>query len=261
MLANKLNIKNRVKLTFTRIIKFAFTFSNPMFFNTFIHYGVAASIEHRGVIRKLPIDFVVDVGANRGQFSLLIRNFFPNAQIFCFEPLSGPYQVLTKIFEGSKNVHCYKLALGEKIFTTAINVSAKDDSSSLLPISKLQTSVFSGTEKRGEEFVQVKRLDEVLDRGNISKNSLIKIDVQGYEYEVLLGCSTLISDFRYVYCECSNMELYAGQKMGWEIQELLLSYGFTKIGEYNIYYGQDGRQIQSDILFERLNINFPNVAN
>ena len=48
--------------------------------------GVAAGIEHTAVLRNLTCETVVDVGANRGQFALAARHYFPNAEIFSFEP-------------------------------------------------------------------------------------------------------------------------------------------------------------------------------
>ena len=35
------------------------------------------------------------------------------------------------------------------------------------------------------------------------RKTLLKIDVQGFELEVLQGCETIVTNFDYIYCECS----------------------------------------------------------
>ncbi|WP_413680946.1 hypothetical protein [Prochlorococcus sp. MIT 9322] len=45
------------------------------------------SLEHYSVLKSLKekkINFIVDVGANKGQFSLMANYFFPEAKIFAF---------------------------------------------------------------------------------------------------------------------------------------------------------------------------------
>ena len=55
----------------------------------FVRHGVAPAIEHEAVLGGLDFDFVADVGANRGQFSLVCRRVRPKARIVAFEPLAG----------------------------------------------------------------------------------------------------------------------------------------------------------------------------
>ena len=60
--------------------------------------GLAAGTEHLSVLRKIKCDFVVDIGANRGQFALVVRKIFPNACIHSFEPLDEPASIFETIF-------------------------------------------------------------------------------------------------------------------------------------------------------------------
>lgn len=47
-------------------------------------------------LKKLPIQTIIDVGANTGQFAKYISNLFPKSDIYCFEPLPGPFKVLNQ---------------------------------------------------------------------------------------------------------------------------------------------------------------------
>lgn len=214
--------------------------------------GVAAGIEHKGVLENIERCFhVVDIGANRGQFALITRLCYPEAKINSFEPLQEPAKIFKKIFFSDKLTKLHPFAVGPSTGEALIHVSSSDDSSSLLPISKEQTSIFPNTGEKEIRVVQVKQLSECLSENEIASPALLKIDVQGYELSALRGCSTLFHRFKYVYVESSFVELYVGQSLASEVIEYLSNYKYQLIGVYNMYYDQHGRSIQADFLFER----------
>ena len=51
-------------------------------------------------LRNLPINSIIDVGANKGQFAKYISAFFPKAHLYSFEPLPEPYEELNRWAEG-----------------------------------------------------------------------------------------------------------------------------------------------------------------
>lgn len=146
-------------------------------------------------------------------------------------------------------VRLHKFAIGPIERKTIIHVSNADDSSSLLPISDLQNSLYKGTFEKATTSVQVKPLDAVLNPSDIIQPAFIKIDVQGYEKEVLLGSISLLPLFQFVYVECSFVELYEGQSLAHQIIDLLNKEGFILSGVYNMSYDKKGRAIQGDFLF------------
>ena len=117
----------------------------------------------------------------------------------------------------------------------------------------MQSQLFPGTEEKEERKVTVRRLDTILCRDDIEQPALLKIDVQGFEKDVLEGCKTLLPCFSYVYVECSFVELYSGQALAHEIISFLSGFGFTLSGIYNPYYDRKGIAIQGDFLFENKN--------
>ena len=74
-------------------------------FRAGLRYGVGATIEHAGALAGRDFASVVDIGANRGQFTLFAAGLFPQARIFAFEPLPGPYAVLARIAAGCERTH------------------------------------------------------------------------------------------------------------------------------------------------------------
>jgi FkbM family methyltransferase len=215
--------------------------------------GCAAATEHQNVLRYLPIYFLIDIGANRGQFALIARKNFPTIPIYSFEPLSEPAQIFKHVFANDPNTHLIECAIGRQKSTNTIHITRDDDSSSLLPITATQSGLFPGSQEKTTRQVQVLPLEEALGGVEIPQNSLMKIDVQGYELEVLQGCEDLLEKFTYLYIECSYIELYQGQALAHQVIDWLSQRNFILKGVYNTYYDKSGLAIQSDLLFARPN--------
>jgi len=220
---------------------------------TLIYYGVAAGVEHASLLNSLQdqICCVVDIGANRGQFGLVVRERFPEAKIISFEPLKEPAAIFRRVFSNDPRVLLHEVAIAPDDKEMVIHVSSADDSSSLLAIASLQSILFPGTEEKEERKITARRLDTLLKREDIEQPALLKIDVQGFEKEVLEGCESLLPCFSHVYVECSFVELYAGQALAHEVISFLEGFGFVLSGIYNLYYDKKGIAIQGDFLFER----------
>ena len=215
-------------------------------------HRVAASVEHILVLHNLgPARTVVDIGANRGQFALAARYCFPSAHIVSFEPLAGPAALWRKVFAGDGRAELIEAAVGPESGEAQIHLSARDDSSSLLPITERQNALFPGTAEAGTALIRVVRLADVLPAGEIDGPALLKLDVQGFELRALAGCEDVLQRFDRVYVECSFMELYAGQAFADEVIAWLREREFVLRGVYNPAYDREGRAVQADFLFER----------
>ncbi len=136
-----------------------------------------------------------------------------------------------------------------------IHVSERDDSSSLLPIGENQSKLFPHTGERGVQETQVLPLSEAMDVADLSAPVLLKIDVQGFELEVLRGCCSMLGQFSWVYVECSFIELYEGQALAHEVIKYLSQHEFELSGIYNMSYDKKGNAVQADFFFTNSNID------
>ena len=211
--------------------------------------NVAAATEHLKILSGLELNSVVDVGANRGQFALAARLSFPSAKIFSFEPLQAPAAVFNAVFAYDAATAIFNVAIGPENKKATIHISKSDDSSSLLPISQLQNKIFAGTSEESQAIIDVGTLDSFIDRSMIASPAMLKLDVQGYELEALNGCESIISAFDYVYCECSFVELYVGQKLASDCIKWLQDRGFKLVEIVNPTLDSDKSIIQADMLF------------
>jgi FkbM family methyltransferase len=242
----------------TRITKLLKILQTPYYLKALVKHRAAAGVEHSRILNFLNsrnLHTVVDIGANRGQFALITRKVFPAARVYAFEPLNEPATTFRQVFATDPQVILRELAVGPNDEDTFIHVSQADDSSSLLPIGSMQSQLFPGTAEKEKRKTIVKRLDSVLCREDIESPALLKIDVQGFEKDVLEGCRELLPSFSYVYVECSFLELYIGQALAHEIISFLSEFGFLLSGIYNLYYDKTGLAIQGDFLFEKKNLS------
>src|ERR1700730_7725 len=91
------NTKKPVLYMYLKCRKLLKALANPVYWRG-LKYGVAPTIEHDAALAGLRVNTVIDVGANKGQFSLLTKRLFPTARICAFEPLPRPAQIFRRVF-------------------------------------------------------------------------------------------------------------------------------------------------------------------
>ncbi|WP_160737521.1 FkbM family methyltransferase [Altericroceibacterium endophyticum] len=211
--------------------------------------AVVPTLEHQSIFSEKQFNTVVDVGANKGQFSLFASVRWPDARIFAFEPLPDQAAKFQKVH--GNTVKLFNCALGTEKTEVEMHVASRKDSSSLLPLSDQQKKLFS-MDEIASFAVPVERLDNLIKANEVVKPALLKIDVQGYEYEVLCGAQSILSQFDCIFVEVSFTELYTGQKLFPDINALLEDAGFQIEGKIVTGYGLDNQEVQADLLYTRL---------
>ena len=245
-------IEVRLRRLSSRFKKLVSISAHQSLIGSLVRHGVAAGVEHSCTLAQLgDCATVVDVGANRGQFALIVRDRIPTARIESFEPLPEPARRFRTVFAQDSMVTLHPVAIGPRRERATIHISARDDSSSLLPIAAAQSSLFAGTEEAGIATIEVGPLDAFLDAKAIRAPALLKIDVQGFELQALEGCASCIDLFEWVYVECSFVELYEGQAFADEVIAWLRERGLKLRGVYNMAYDARGAAVQADFLFGR----------
>jgi len=211
--------------------------------------GVFPSLEHASVPFGSDFRTIIDVGASRGQFALFAKTRFPHARIISFEPLPDAERTATRVLR-RVGAEVYSVALGATVGETTLHVSARDDSSSLLGIGPEQVRSFPGTQQDEEVSVHVDVLANYLS-DDLARPCLLKIDVQGFELEVLKGareCLTLVDE---VFVEASFIELYVGQALVGEVVEFLAQNDLHLVDVTGVVRRKDGVALQADFLFRR----------
>jgi len=203
-------------------------------------------------LQKFGIKTIIDIGANEGQFIDKISKILPDVNIYSFEPLKDSFIKLEKKISDKKNITAFNFALGDEEKENIINRNEYSPSSSLLELTQLHRNAFPITEKVREEKIFVKILDRAAKDLELKKKVMMKIDVQGYELNVLRGAENTIKDVDIILIETSFYELYKNQPLFKEIYNFLSDRGFNYYGSLEqLYDERDGKILQADSVFIR----------
>ena len=217
---------------------------SPEFYNSYF-YGVSPLFELTPLIKQIShAKTLIDVGSNKGQFSLIARKFFPNIKIHSFEPQIDILNMQKKVL-GTKNINYYNFTLGSEEKESELYITKRKDSSSVLkPILTKNRNYITNEIKK----TSIKRLDDLPNFKNIERPSVMKLDVQGYEFEVLKGAENILDYIDYVITEVSFMEVYENQTSADKLIKFLKSKSFEIKDKCNLSK-IEGKLFQEDILF------------
>jgi FkbM family methyltransferase len=202
-----------------------------------------------------------DVGAHRGETINEYKYYFPNVNLYSFEPFIESFNDLEKVSKLYSKSQVFNIGLSNfNGMGKFYNHIQKDDryfslinsTSKMLPNSMKKFGY-----KDPDEIVQVEckfsTLDYFLDNEKIEFIDLLKIDVQGGEYKVLEGAENTISSgkIKIIFLEILISPIYEDQKN----LSYYLSYfekkNYELFGLYNLSYQNDSSLLQFDAMFVR----------
>ena len=198
------------------------------------------------------IDLVLDVGANSGQFSCSIIKAGYSGRVISFEPLEEAFKMLLQNSSPYKNWGIYpRCAIGEKNKIIEINISHNSVSSSVLDILESHVAAAPNSKYVGTQLVEMHALDDIFPEiCGEAKSCFIKIDTQGYEWEVLDGAMKILPSINGLLIELSLLPLYKGQKLLEDYLARLNEMGFSCWGYQPAFIDPNtGRMMQVDALF------------
>ena len=194
----------------------------------------------------------LDIGANEGQFASSILKVGWPGSVTSVEPLTSAYADLLGAAASNPHWHVVQRAVGERDGAVLINVSGNSVSSSVLPMAQACLDAAPESAYVAQESVGMSSLDSLMDELGLEiGNTLIKVDVQGYEAQVFAGGEHVLSSTPAVLTEVSFVELYAGQSLFPEISRQLLRYGLEMWDLQPGLRDQNGRMLQADVMFVR----------
>lgn len=216
----------------------------------FTYKSIEKAMDYNG------INMLIDIGANVGQFSSMMRYVGYSKSIISFEPLQNEWHELNRISKKDPNWKVFeRCALGSVNCESYINKSANSVSSSLMPILISHVKASPNSFYIDKQLTKVLTLDSILQTQNTlfaGKEILLKIDTQGYELEILKGASKFLNITKGILVELSLIELYEGQVLWGELITEIEAMGFKLWSFYPGFSNpDDGKTYQVDALFFR----------
>lgn len=163
--------------------------------------------------------FLVDAGANRGDWAADFLALFPDTAVLAVEPVPATFERLSRRFAGDPRVRPVNAALSDRAGPVVMRVGVEDTLASLhdyaAPFAGFRGQ--GGAEEDGRTAVTVPalRLDDLLSEGpspgwTDGRTGVLKVDVQGHEAAALAGAPALLARIDVAIVELSFVEEYAG---------------------------------------------------
>ncbi len=185
-------------------------------------------------------EHVLDVGAFRGDWARACLKVFPQAHLTCIEPQDGQQPPLRALSSQAPNVQVVQTLLGR---TDLVHVPFPEAGSGSSVLGYAQGSPFTKP---------VATIDTLIESGRCKPPNLIKLDVQGYEIEVLEGWARGFDQCQVIQCEISLLPLVPGGPLLHELVAYLKDRRFVMFDITELIRSpSDGAVWQIDAIFCR----------
>lgn len=199
------------------------------------------SVEHgKGMI-------IFDVGANKGQSVRFFKRLYPQSQVYGFEPAFNTFKALKQFIEKKKytGISIFPIGLGdtprESIFhesdlsETSTFATPSPDSKYLKKKNRILFQKSSNAYK--SNLMQITTLDSFVDENKIDFIDILKIDVEGFEFEVIQGSKKTLKHSRVgiLQIESQDNDMFCDNFP--EIDSFLKNYNYSLIKEIRHPFG------------------------
>ncbi len=229
-----------------------------------IDAGRSPWVAKQKLLKDIKAPVIFDVGASVGDTIKRYQKMFQASKIFAFEPFDESFRLAeirgikgdsTKLRPAcAGHTRVFRMALGATTGKQAFHVNMFSPTNSLLPSDERVADIWGAGHYETEKTIEVDvmRLDDFVSREGIDGIDLLKMDVQGAEYQVLEGARDTLARGKIgiIYTEVIVAPAYQGQKSLKETLEIFEEIDFQL---YNIYdiYSIDGQISHFDAIFVR----------
>jgi FkbM family methyltransferase len=141
---------------------------------------------------RTPEPVLLDVGANVGNYSELLREVFPSGRIYAFEPMPKNFKELTQRLQ-SQQINCIPMGLSSQEGSEVIyDYPDKSASSHASRFREAFTDYHRCSNPESFKCVFT-TLDKFCAQQGISKIDLLKVDTEGTELDVLKGGAGMLA--------------------------------------------------------------------
>ena len=156
--------------------------------------GIDPELDLARFSAEAPIATIFDVGGNFGQTATRFAEAFPSAAIYTFEPVKSSFEKLASAVAPFPRIKPFNIGMGDTAGTASINITPSAGSNSI-------KAVGAGIDTAE---IQIRTLDDFAAENGIRSIDLLKIDVEGYELQVLEGGRRLLSQgaVRFIFAKC-----------------------------------------------------------
>jgi FkbM family methyltransferase len=206
------------------------------------------------ILKAFDIEVAIDVGANKGQTVRELRKLGFTGRIVSFEPTPELYRELKRTLAQDPKWTGHQLALGASPGRLTLHRYREESLNSFLTPTAFGAQRFRPMAESpiGEVTVPVERLDDVWSEMIPAGRTLLKIDTQGFDLEVLRGASKHIAGVAAVLTEVPVNPIYKGMPTMNEVFQTMETLGFQLSGLFPVTRDRKlVRMIEANCMFIR----------
>ena len=184
----------------------------------------------------------IDVGAYHGEWTTMFKKIFPSTKILMIEAQKEKTQILSGVCEKFSGSVTYEIALMGATAGTEVDFVQMETGSSVFE----ESSPYA--RKRLKKTLST--LDSLIgNKKEFQQVDFLKLDVQGYELEILKGATTLLKHTEFVLMETSFIPINKGCPLILEVMTFMNSMGFRILDFCSQVRRKDGTLWATDLLF------------
>ena len=184
-------------------------------------------------LKNLNINKIIDIGAHKGEFLEKMLQIEKVNSFYAFEPQKDIFDILNKKFSKNNKVTLLNYALDKEITNKNLQINKFSATSSLAEVNeksmylKLKNFLTNSKSNFIDEYaVQTNTVDNIFKNVNLEK-TLLKIDVEGFEMNVIKGSKIKLKEIPYMLIENQFGNHYKNSNFN-DIKDVLLKYSFVE---------------------------------
>lgn len=188
---------------------------------------------------------ILDVGANRGEWTEMALSVFPESKVIMIEPQNEMVSGLEKLSRENSNIEFIQAGAGKEKGELIQTIWDDLAGSSFLP-------VVSDQEEREQRKTPIVTIDSLLSERGHFVPDLVKLDIQGFELEALKGATSIFGQTELFILETSLFEFMPKQPLTLDCFQFMhqKGYAFYDVTE-RLRRPFDGALGQIDIAFAK----------
>ena len=205
-----------------------------------------------------------DIGAHHGESIKIFSNNFNLKEIHCFEPSPYNFEILSKNIKKYNfkiNVNLNNIGVGSEKKSVFLNQTEESSSSTINTFNKNSNylkkklkilNINNLNEYYKKISINLISLDEYIEKNNINEIDIIKIDTEGFEFDVIKGLSLKNKLIKFIYFEHHYDDMIEKNYTFKDINSILTKFGFKKVFKSKMYFRKSFEYIYKNTLFEKL---------
>lgn len=201
----------------------------------FMPKGILFESDLRSIIKLSECELIIDIGACQGEMTARFLKTFSNAHVIAVEPATYSFSCLQSKFANNSRVTLQNYGVGSE--NSLINFRLFDD-----PQLNTFKPVIQNDEAAsvGNTVTQVKTIEEIIKAFSpeIENIDFLKIDVEGFEIECLMGANNLLDQNRIgcILIEAGFIDTDERHTPFGKINHLLKAKNFSFYSLYDLYH-------------------------